>query len=147
MGTIHYKVEMSNGRHVVLADEPQDVHGGDLGGNPFDYLLWSLAACTVMTVRMYADRKQWPLKEITAQLSYRKAKAEELGFDAERAKESRGQGTEIHIELTLTGDLDADQETRLVEMAHKCPVHRTLIGPMRIGVNQDGATEERSGSG
>ncbi|MDA3951776.1 MAG: alpha/beta fold hydrolase [Spirochaeta sp.] len=147
MGTTPYKVEMSNGRHGVLADEPKDVHGGDLGGNPFDYLLWSLAACTVMTVRMYADRKQWPLAEISAQLSYRKVKAEELGFDAEQAKDSRGQGTEIKIELTFTGELDADQTARLVEMAHRCPVHRTLIGPIRIRINQDGAAEEHSGTG
>ncbi len=124
MGKTKYKVEMTNGRHHVLADEPADVHGGDLGGNPFDYLLWSLAACTVMTVRMYADRKEWPLDAVFAQLSYQKVKMEELG-----------QGTDIEIELTFTGDLDSEQEARLVEMAHRCPVHRTLIGPIRVRIN------------
>ena len=135
MGKTKYKVEMSNGRHQMLADEPPDVNGGDLGGNPFDYLLWSLAACTVMTVRMYADRKEWPLEEVSAQLSLRKAKAQELGFDPELAKNSRGQGTDIQIELTFTGDLDEEQQARLVEMAHRCPVHRTLIGPIRVRIN------------
>ncbi|HKK48217.1 MAG TPA: alpha/beta fold hydrolase [Alkalispirochaeta sp.] len=124
MGKTKYKVEMTNGRHHVLADEPPDVNGGDLGGNPFDYLLWSLAACTVMTVRMYADRKEWPLEAVFAQLSYQKVKMEELG-----------QGTDIQIELTFTGDLDSEQEARLVEMAHRCPVHRTLIGPIRVRIN------------
>ncbi|MEX2445085.1 MAG: alpha/beta fold hydrolase [Alkalispirochaeta sp.] len=135
IGRTKYKVEMTNGRHQMLADEPADVNGGDLGGNPFDYLLWSLAACTVITVRMYADRKEWPLEEVSAQLSLRKAKAEELGFDPELAKDSRGQGTDIQIELTFTGDLDSEQEARLVEMAHRCPVHRTLIGPIRVRIN------------
>ncbi|MCG8480640.1 MAG: OsmC family protein, partial [Spirochaetales bacterium] len=134
IGRDRYKVTLSNGRHHQLADEPSDVGGGDLGGTPFDYLLWGLAACTVMTVRMYADRKEWPLEEVTTHLTYSKHAAEELGFPAEWARETRGQGMHIRVSLALRGALDDEQRTRLVEIAHRCPVHRTLVGPIKVSI-------------
>lgn len=138
IGRTPYEVRMSNGRHHPVADEPQSVGGGDRGGNPFDYLLWSLAACTVMTVRMYADRKGWPLESVVARLVYKKVAAEDAGLDPARAAARKGQATVITIALELEGSLDEAQHARLIEMAHRCPVHRTLVGPVRIDVVEAG---------
>jgi uncharacterized OsmC-like protein/alpha-beta hydrolase superfamily lysophospholipase len=129
-----YRVALSNRRHHVVADEPENVGGGDLGGGPFDYLLWSLAACTVMTVRMYGDRMKWDISEIIAQLSLDRVKAESLGIDPKLATQSKGLATVISIQLDIEGDLDDDQRARCLEIAERCPVHRTLVGPVIVNV-------------
>ena len=134
IGSTPYATALSNGRHTQLADEPQRVGGEDVGGNPYDYLLWSLAACTVMTVKMYADRKKWPVESIRANLTYEQLPAAALGFSDEESAVSKGRGSLISVVLEVQGDLDADQRTRLLEIAHRCPVHRTLVGPKKIEV-------------
>lgn len=134
IGRRQYRTELSNSRHHLLADEPQSVGGGDLGGSPFDYLLWALAACKLMTVRMYADRKGWPLSELRARLRHKKVKAVDVGFDPESARESRGLADHIEVQLAATGDLTEEQRGRLVEISRRCPVSRTLKSPTKIDV-------------
>ena len=134
IGRRRYRTELSNSRHHLLADEPRSVGGGDLGGSPFDYLLWALAACKLMTVRMYADRKGWPLSELRARLRHKKVKAVDLGFDPESARESRGLADHIEVQLAATGDLTEEQRGRLVEISRRCPVSRTLKSPTKIDV-------------
>lgn len=105
--------------HALQADEPGDVGGQNRGPAPYDLLLASLGACTSMTVRMYADRKQWPLTRIRITLTHHKEP------DAENKKRDV-----ISREITLEGALDDEQRARLLDIADKCPVHRTLTeGP------------------
>ena len=102
--------------------------GADLGPSPYDYLLASLGACTAMTLRMYARRKKLPLEEVSVQLRHRRVHAE----DCAECEDKSGQLTEITREIRITGDLDADQRARLLEIADKCPVYRTLSERIRI---------------
>lgn len=128
IGRDHYTVQMRAGRHTMIADEPASVGGKDLGGSPYDYLLAALGACTVMTLRMYADRKELPLESVTVHLSHEKVHAtdgeacgEESGSSSARTKIDR-----IERVLEMDGDLSAEQRERLAEIADKCPVHKTL---------------------
>lgn len=134
IGQTHYRTELSNSRHHLLADEPQSVGGADLGGAPFDYLLWALAACKLMTVRMYVDRKGWALGELRIQLRHKKVKAAQLGFDPALAQETRGLADHIEVQLQATGELTEEQRGRLVEISRMCPVSRTLKSPTKIDV-------------
>lgn len=108
--------------HALVADEPTSVGGTDLGPNPYDYLLAGLGACTSITLRMYADRKGWPMDAVTVKLNHSKIHAQEC---AECESES-GKVDIIEREIKFTGPLDAEQLQRLTEIADKCPVHRTL---------------------
>jgi len=127
----HYTVRLRAGRHYMLADEPGESGGGDLGGNPYDYLLSALGSCTAMTLRMYADRKEWPLNAVTVHLRHQKAHADDMSeCEAEAAHGSKID--RIERELELEGELSEEQREKLVEIADKCPVHRTLTGPIRV---------------
>lgn len=108
------------GRHRLLADEPVDVGGDDAGPAPFDFLLAGLGACTAMTLRMYAERKQWPLRQVSVALRFEKTAGE--GRPGER----------IVVEITLGGELDDTQRQRLLEIAGRCPTHRVLAQPLAI---------------
>ena len=136
IGTEKWTVRMTNGRHDVMGDEPESVQGQDTGGNPFDYLLWALASCTVMTVKMYAERKGWALEVAEAQLRHRKVKPEEIDADVDATKAAGGRADHIEILLSIRGDLSEDQRERLVEIAHKCPVHRSLISPTKVEITR-----------
>jgi len=117
-----YRTEIQAGKHALVADEPASVGGGDAGPTPYDYLLAGLGSCTGMTLRMYADRKEWPLEEATVHLSHEKVHAE----DCDHCETTEGKVDHIQREIELAGDLTADQRQRLLEIANKCPVHRTL---------------------
>jgi putative redox protein len=121
-GKFGYQTEIQANGHRMMADEPIAVGGSDTGPSPYDFLVASLGACTSMTLRMYADRKGWPLDAITVRLMHRKIHARDCqGCDKEQSKMDF-----IDRELELHGDLDEAQRKKLLEIADKCPVHRTL---------------------
>lgn len=115
IGNEEFTTNIMAGGHPLIADEPESVGGNDFGPAPYDLLLSSLGACTAMTLRMYADRKQWDLKEVIVHLDHSK-------------KEGEGNAKVDHIEksIELVGDLDEAQKKRLLQIADKCPVHKTL---------------------
>ncbi|UCG50688.1 MAG: alpha/beta fold hydrolase [Candidatus Latescibacterota bacterium] len=117
-----YRTEIAAGVHQMTADEPLSVGGTDKGGSPYQYLLAGLGACTSITLRMYADRKEWPLHEIIVRLSHEKIHA----ADCEQCETQVGKIDVIEREIQVGGPLDNDQRARLLEIADKCPVHRTL---------------------
>jgi uncharacterized OsmC-like protein/alpha-beta hydrolase superfamily lysophospholipase len=117
-----FQQEIMSGPHRFLADEPVSVGGLDSGPGPYDLLLASLGACTAMTVRLYAERKALPLARVTVRLSHNKIHAE----DCENCETKEGMIDRIDRAITLEGALDAEARQRLMEIADKCPVHRTL---------------------
>jgi putative redox protein len=123
-GTGRFAQEIAAGRHVLRADEPADFGGDDSGATPYDLLLAGLGACTSMTLRMYAERKGWPLERVTVRLAHEKIHAE----DCATCETHEGRIDRITRRLQVTGDLDEVQRTKLLEMADRCPVHRTLKG-------------------
>lgn len=116
------------GRHVLAADEPPDYGGDDTGGTPYDLLLAGLGACTNMTIRMYAQRKQIPLGRVIVTLKHEKIHAE----DCESCETREGRVDQIDREIEFVGDLDQAQRQKLLEIADKCPVHRTLHSEVHI---------------
>lgn len=127
-GETGYTTEIRAGGHMLLADEPVSVGGLDLGPTPYDLLTAALGACTGMTLRMYADRKQWKLNEVKVHLTHSKDYVEDVGHATD-------ENTRIdHIErlIEVDGDLDDEQKQRLLEIAEKCPVHKTLHSEIRI---------------
>jgi putative redox protein len=116
------QVRITAGRHEFIADEPLGV-GDDAGPDPYSLLLSSLAACTIMTVRMYAERKNWPLEDVELSLSTQKVHAKDCE-DCESDPNARVDI--IDRKIRFTGDLAPDQIDRLAEIVAKCPVHRTL---------------------
>jgi uncharacterized OsmC-like protein/alpha-beta hydrolase superfamily lysophospholipase len=123
-----FRSEIRSGRHGLVADEPVAVGGGDAGPSPYDLLLSALGACTGMTLRMYADRKGWPLEEISVHLRHSRIHA----LDDSHPEEGDARMDLLNREIELQGDLDADQRTRLLEIAERCPVHRTLEAGVHI---------------
>jgi putative redox protein len=116
------------GPHRLRADEPPDVGGNDEGPNPYELLLAALGTCTGMTVRLYAERKQWPLKGVEVRLAHSRIHAE----DCAECETKQGMLDRIDAEIIFTGDLSDEQKHRLMEIAEKCPVHRTLISEIQI---------------
>jgi putative redox protein len=110
------------GAHRYLADEPVSVGGNGSGPSPYEYLLAGLGACTSMTIRLYAELKKLPLRRVSVRLTHDKIHA----ADCENCETKEGKIDRIEREITLEGDLSADQRARLMEIADKCPVHRTL---------------------
>ncbi|MGB3445702.1 MAG: bifunctional alpha/beta hydrolase/OsmC family protein [Xanthobacteraceae bacterium] len=129
--------QITVGPHRMLADEPASVGGADTGPNPYEFLLSGLGACTSMTMRMYADRKALPLERVTVTLAHRKIHAK----DCEDCETKVGMLDEIERVIAIEGDLDAEQRQRLMEIADKCPVHRTLTSEIRIVTRTADGTE------
>ncbi len=117
-----------SGRHVLLADEPPAVGGTDTGPGPYQYLLAALGACTAMTLRMYARQKKWPLEKVTVRLTHAKIHA----VDCAECETKEGKIDRIELSLDLAGPLDGSQRQRLLEIADRCPVHRTLTSEIAI---------------
>ena len=116
------------GDHQLFADEPTDIGGADTGPTPYDLLLAGLGACTAMTVRLYADRKQWPLEGIAVALKHDKIHA----ADCADCETKEGKIDQIERTIRLKGPLDQGQRAKLLEIADKCPVHRTLHSEVQI---------------
>ena len=120
--------DVSIGPHQFLADEGKDVGSDDEGPDPYEYLLAALGTCTNMTLRMYADRKRWPLREVRTALSHAKSYA----ADCEHCEQHGTMVDRIERQITLFGELSQEQRNRLLQIADLCPVHRTLASKIVI---------------
>jgi len=127
-GSGKFTQTIRTGDHHLIADEPKKLGGDNLGPGPYDYLLAGLGACTSMTVRMYAERKGWPLEGVSVQLDHQKIHAE----DCADCETGSGKLDEITRILDFKGDLDDEQRARLLEIADRCPVHRSLTHEVKI---------------
>jgi putative redox protein len=125
-GKFHQAVRV--GRHRLVADEPLTMGGEDAGPSPYDFLLAGLGACTSMTIRLYADRKGWPLEQVRVSLRHEKIHAQ----DCADCEQKDGRIDEIRREIALEGPLDAEQRRRLLEIAERCPVHKTLESEVKV---------------
>jgi|SRR5699024_111681 len=124
-----YKTTLTAGKHELIADEPDTVEGGqDSGPDPYDYLLMALGSCTVMTVKMYARRKEWPLEDLFVELKHQKKHEQ----DCEDCDNPNSKIDVIEKELVMEGALSEEQLDKLLEISKKCPVHRTLLGDIKI---------------
>lgn len=120
IGVERFKTEVVIGDHLVIADEPEDLGGTDLGPTPLNLLLSSLGTCKAITMRMYADLKKWPVEQIEVLLS------------STIEKSGAQQTTTIQVRIKLLGDLDTTQRERLLKIADRCPIHKILTNPILI---------------
>lgn len=127
-GTGAYTVAVSAGRHSWLADEPASVGGDDLGPSPYEMLSAALGACTAMTLRMYARQKKWPLAKVGVTLRHSKIHAADCG----ECETAEGKVDRIERVISIEGELDDAQRQRLLEIADRCPVHRTLHAEVSV---------------
>ncbi len=127
-GRTPYRTEVLAGGHALVVDEPLRLGGQDTGPTPYDLLLTALGTCTGITLRMYADRKGWPLEEITVRLRHHKERA------PQGEPPASGEVRVDHIQeiLELRGPLDVEQRTRLAEISSRCPVYKTLKAGVQI---------------
>jgi uncharacterized OsmC-like protein/alpha-beta hydrolase superfamily lysophospholipase len=133
-GLGRFQQEIKAGAHRFIADEPVAAGGRDSGPNPYDLLLAALGACTAMTLRLYAERKALPLDQVTVRLRHAKIHA----ADCETCETKDGMIDRIERGIVLEGALDQEQRARLLEIANKCPVHRTLTSEVDIQTTELG---------
>jgi putative redox protein len=127
-GRTGFVSEINARGRALLADEPAAYGGTDLGPTPYDYLATALGTCTAMTLRQYADRKAWPLESVEVRLTHQKIHAADCG----ECETREGKIDEIRRSITLLGELSKEQRDKLLEIADKCPVHRTLHSEVRV---------------
>ena len=120
--------EIFAGAHRLTADEPASAGGTDTGPNPYDLLLAALGSCTSITVAMYARRKGWPLKHVTVRLRHSKIHAS----DCAECETREGMLDRLERDIQFAGPLTDEQRSKLLEIANKCPVHRTLTSEINI---------------
>jgi putative redox protein len=119
IGKEHYRTELLVSGKTVIADEPEELGGTDAGPAPGEFLMMSLASCTAITLRMYADRKKWDVSKIKVEVASEKADSKTI----------------FVREISLEGSLDESQRQRLLQIANSCPVHKTLTNPIEINTN------------
>ncbi|WPV02308.1 OsmC family protein [Mucilaginibacter sp. cycad4] len=119
IGRTQYQTVVNSGGHGLITDEPLEAEGSDTGMNPFSLLLASLASCTVITLRMYINRKMWPIEEIKADVEMFKTLS----------------ATRIETKLSFKGEVNNEQRDRLLKIANACPVHKILTGNIAINTN------------
>ena len=122
------KQEITAGSHKFYADEPREAGGSDSGPDPYSLLLAALGACTSMTLQMYARRKEWPLEKVEVSLRHSRIHA----ADCEECNVKEGKIERIERYISLTGPLSDEQKERLLEIARRCPVHKTLTSEVLI---------------
>ncbi len=127
-GVGNYTQTVTNGRHQWAADEPAAAGGRDEGPTPYDLLCSAVGACVAVTVRMYAERKGWPLESILVDVQHGRVHAD----DCAECETKKGMIDHIYKRVHLAGDLDEEQLDRLMSIADRCPVHRTLSSEIRI---------------
>jgi uncharacterized OsmC-like protein len=127
-GNTRFLRHVTTDDHQWLADEPRNAGGDNLGPDPYEHLLAALGACTSMTIRMYANRKSWPLDSVTVRLGHHR----EHDRDCEDCDSKTAQLDVIERFVEIEGELTADQQHRLMQIADRCPVHRTLEGRIDI---------------
>ena len=120
--------EIVVGPHQITVDEPKDMGGDDKGPTPYDLLLASLGSCTSITVTMYAQRKGWPLQDVTIRLRHPRIHAE----DCAECETKEGKIDQIELDFELAGPISSEQRSKLLEIAKKCPVHRILTSETNI---------------
>ena len=128
VGASGIETELVAGPHTLVADETIEDGGTAKGPSPYDYLLASLGSCTAMTLRMFADRKGWPLEGVEVRLRHKRIYAE----DCHDCEKKTGKIDVIERVVNLQGPLDAPQRERLIEIADRCPVHKTLTNEIKI---------------
>ena len=116
IGQDHFRTELITSGKTVIADEPEELGGTNAGPAPGEFLMISLASCTAITLRMYADRKQWNVSKIKVEV----------------ASEKMDNKTFFKREILIEGDIEDDQRQRLLQIANACPVHRVLTNPIEI---------------
>jgi uncharacterized OsmC-like protein len=124
-----FTTQIKAGKHYLVADEPESIGGNDFGPSPYDLVSSALAACTAMTIRMYADRKKWPIEEVNIHIEHSKIHAD----DCNTCEHSNSSKIDKFLRvIELKGDLDESQRIKLMEIADKCPVHRSLHSEIQI---------------
>ena len=119
---------LTAGHHSFISDEPPASGGDDLGPSPYELLLWALGSCTAMTLLIYARRKGWDLAEVSVHLTHDRVHAE----DSADAEGATGKMEVIQRDISVRGQLSDEQRQRLLEIAGRCPVHKTLLSGPRI---------------
>ncbi len=130
-----YAMEVEDGRHVLTLDEPREEGGEDLGPSPYEFLLSALGGCTAITLLMYAARKGWAVEDVTVTLTHDKVAPENTeAFTPEEAAAAgpNGRLDLIQMKVFIKGELEAEQLDRLLEVANRCPVHKTLQTPTKV---------------
>ena len=128
VGPRGYRADISARQHSLVADEPLTVGGTDSGPTPYELLLGALGACTAMTLRMYADRKKWPLEDVRVHLRSSRSH----GRDCENCEKEEVGIHRIERRLELSGSLTDEQRQRLNEIADRCPVKQTMQREIRV---------------